>query len=113
MFALLERDCLSEERSHFRRKFAVVEPVRPQVEVIGRGHGRGTGSLGQAQAGDQPELERVGDLFDDLVLQRENLAPGAIEALRPEMATAGRVDELGVDAQVGRPAPAGRPCPCR
>ena len=88
------------EQGHFRRKFAVVEPVRLQVEVVGGGHGRGAGSLGQARAGDQPQLKRGGDLFDDLVLERENLAPGALEALRPEMAAVGGVDQLGVDAQV-------------
>ena len=47
---------------------------------------------------DQFEIERHRDPARDLVLQREQVADVAVEALGPEMRVGRGVDQLGVDA---------------
>ena len=39
-------------------------------------------------------LDRADDLFGDLVLQIEDVIQTAVEAIRPEVVTAGRIDQL-------------------
>ena len=46
----------------------------------------------------QRYIERVRDPARDLVLQREQVADVAVEALGPEMRVGRGVDQLGVDA---------------
>ena len=48
------------------------------------------------------QVQRAREPRDDVVLHLQEVGAVLVETLRPEMRTACRVDELGVDADAGR-----------
>ncbi len=85
----------------------VVDLKPPQQHLVGSGVVGAAVRNGIGRVPDQAQLERVGDAAHHLVLQREDLRPAAVEAVRPDMARSRAVDELGVDAHDVADAPEG------
>src|SRR5664279_126081 len=95
----IARERRLERFDRLLRGSAVEEEATLQVEVVGR---RVTGRRGTRRRGlaEKPDAECARYRACDLVLNREDVVEGPVEALRPELVPARDVDELRGHAQL-------------